>query len=241
MSWALLREDAVTLFFLTMNAGRVGDTTTHNNNGRATKGHKSEQDDITRHNPSVSGTRDATMSSHIVSYLTADFFHSEEILAFCISFQGAMQVRAGVNKDLSKHWFHAFLLTLATGNGGATFAPLWMGKPVSMLNNDFHVACCILCFILVTYVPACFKLGQTLPVTIVTVMFAQLFRAVSIAQLTSQATKMFAASAFYPVPVFAPIAYGTLLGNMGGFFSKSFHNRVQNHGMPWSFQNGTHV
>ena len=180
-----------------------------------------------------------TMLSLVVSYLTANFRFSRELLAFWIAFQGAVEVRAGVNRHKNMHWCHAFLLTLVTGHGGATFAPLWMGRSISMLNNDFHVACCILSFVLVTHVPLCFKLSRTFPVTLVTVMFAQLFRAMGIIRYTSLASREFAASDYYPIPVFAPIAYGTLLGNMGGFFAKSFHSHLEKHGVPWSFQNGT--
>lgn len=176
--------------------------------------------------------------SHVISYLTANFRFSTELLSFWIAFQGSVEVRAGVNRNKNMHWCHAFLLSLVTGHGGATFAPLWMGRSISMLNNDFHVACCILSFVLVTHVPLCFQLSQTFPVTLVTVMFAQLFRAMGIIRYTSLAYREFAASDYYPVPVFAPIAYGTLLGNMGGFFAKSFHSHLEKHGVPWSFQNG---
>ena len=177
--------------------------------------------------------------SLVISYLTANFRFSKELLSFCIALQGAVEVRAGINRHRKMHWCHAFLLTLVAGHGGATFAPLWMGKSISMLNNDFHVACCILSFLLVTHVPLCFRLSRTFLITLVTVMFAQLYRAMAIIRYTSLANKEFAASEYYPIPVFAPIAYGTLLGNMGGFFAKSFHSHLEKHGMPWSFQNGT--
>lgn len=177
--------------------------------------------------------------SHVILYLTADFTYSNELLSFWIAFQGAVEVRATMNKHKTMHWCHALLLSLVTGHGGATFAPLWMGRSVAMLNNDFHVACCIISFLLVTFVPLLLELGQTLPVTLVTVMFAQLFRTREIVRYTSRAFREFAASDYYPVPVFAPIAYGTLLGNMGGFFAKSFHSHLEKHGVPWSFQNGT--
>lgn len=186
-----------------------------------------------------SHTSAAMVWSHVISYLTADFRYSNELLSLCIAFQGAVEVRATMNKHKTMHWCHALLLSLVTGHGGAAFAPLWMGRSVSMISNDFHVACCIFSFWLVTFCPLMFKLSQTLPVTLVTVMFAQLFRTREIVRYTSLAFAEFTASDYYPVPVFAPIAYGTLLGNMGGFFAKSFHSHLEKHGVPWSFQNGT--
>eukprot|EP00978_Attheya_sp_CCMP212_P012956 scaffold32322_cov40-Attheya_sp.AAC.1 len=126
-----------------------------------------------------------------------------------------------------------------------------MGKSVSMLQHDFHVACCIFFFVLFTYIlPATNAsasarwLRQSVWVTIVTVAFSQLFRAMAICQYTSQANSstLFhhaTSNKFYPIPIFAPIAYGALLGNLGGFFSKSFHNLMDREGkIPWSFQNG---
>jgi hypothetical protein len=44
-------------------------------------------------------------------------------------------------------------------------------------------------------------------------------------------------SEYYPIPVFGPIVWATLLGNMSSFFTKGFHGHLQN-GMPWPFQNG---
>lgn len=177
----------------------------------------------------------------LVSYLSGDFLCSPELQSFWMALQGAIAVRSGPNKDRSMHWFHAFLLSVIAGYGGACFTPLWMGGATSMLSNDLNLASCIMAYILANYTPfdIGYKLGTSIPIVIVTTMFAQLFRSLGVVKFTSVCHNAFkdSPSAYYPIPVFGPIAYGTLLGNMSGFFLKGFHGYLEN-GMPWPFQNG---
>ena len=110
-----------------------------------------------------------------------------------------------------------------------------------MLANDINMASCILAFIIVNYTP--FDIGymfcKTLPITIVTTSFAQLFRSLGIMKFVNVCFETFkdTPSAYYPIPVFGPILYATLLGNMGGFVMKGLEGHFQN-GMPWPVQNG---
>lgn len=147
----------------------------------------------------------------------------------------------GPNKDKKLHWFHAFMLSVIAGYAGGCFGLIWMGKPTPMLSNDLNVASCILAFVLVNYMPfdLGFKICNTLPFKLVTVSFAQLFRALGIVKFVTVCFEAFkdTPSAYYPIPVFGPILYATLLGNMGGFFMKGFEGHIAN-GMPWAVQNG---
>lgn len=110
-----------------------------------------------------------------------------------------------------------------------------------MLYNDLNMASCILAFLIVNYSP--FDIGymicNTIPFTMVTVSFAQLFRSLGIVKFADVCFDAFkdAPSAYYPIPVFGPIMYATLLGNMGGFLTKGVDGHLAN-GMPWPFQNG---
>lgn len=178
----------------------------------------------------------------LISYLSGDFLYSPELQAFWMAFQGAVAVRSGPNKDRSMHWFHAFLLSVVAAYGGACFTPLWMGSPTSMLFNDLNVAACIAAYVLINYMPfdIGYKIGKSFPVVIVTTTFAQLFRSLGVVKYTTVCYQAFmdSPSAYYPIPVFGPIAYGTLLGNMSGFFLKGFNGYLA-YGMPWPFQNGT--
>lgn len=174
-----------------------------------------------------------------VRFLTGDFPFSAELQAFFMAIQGAVAVRNGPNKDRKLHWFHAFALSVIGGYAGALFGFLWMGKPCSMLSNDLNMSSCIIAFVIVNYLPFGFELCNSLAVTIVTVMFAQLFRCLGLVRFVGVAYDIFKdnPSKYYPIPVFGPILYGTMLGNMGGFFMKGFEGHVQN-GMPWPMQNG---
>lgn len=134
------------------------------------------------------------------------------------------------------------MLSVIAGYGGACFTPLWMGSPTSMLFNDLNLSACITAYLLVNFAPfdIGYKLGKSFPVVLITTTFAQLFRSLGVVKYTSicyNATKD-SHSAYYPTPIFGPIAYGTLLGNMSGFFLKGFNGYLAN-GMPWPFQNGT--
>jgi hypothetical protein len=177
----------------------------------------------------------------LAAFLTGDFPYSGELMAFWMAIQGAVAVRRGPNKDKNLHWFHAFFLSVIGGYAGGCFGTIWMGKPTAMLSNDLNVASCIVAFVLVNCMPfdLGFKFCKTLPVTLVIVSFAQLFRALGIVKFTTVCFEAFkeTPSAYYPIPVFGPILYATLLGNMGGFFMKGFEGHIMN-GMPWPFQNG---
>lgn len=185
-------------------------------------------------------TRDAVLDP-AVRFLTGNFPFAAELQAFWMAVQGAVMVRSGVNPNKSLHWFHAFMLSLIGGYGGACFGFLWMAKPSSMLSNDLNMASVIAAFVLCNYTPYDFglKLCKTLPVTIITTSFAQLFRALGVCKFVDVCFQAFkeTPSAYYPIPVFGPIIYATLLGNMGAFLLKGFEGHIKN-GVPWPVQNG---
>lgn len=103
------------------------------------------------------------------------------------------------------------------------------------------MASCITAFVLVNYTPfdIGYKLMNTFPFALVTVVFAQLFRSLGLCKFCYFAYEAFSEtpSAYYPTPVFGPILYATLLGNMGGFVLKGLEGHVAN-GVPWPVQNG---
>lgn len=176
-----------------------------------------------------------------VSFLTGTSPFSAENQAFWMAVQGAMAVAKGPNKDKKLHWFHAFTLSVLTGFAGGLFGSMWMGKPAGILSNDMNMASCIVAFLLVNCTPynIGYKLLDTLPLALITVSFAQIFRANGIVKFVSVCFQEFKTnpSPYYPIPVFGPILYATLLGNMGGFFMKGVEGHVGS-GTPWPVQNG---
>lgn len=178
-----------------------------------------------------------------VRYLTGTTWLSGEMQAFWMAIQGAVAVRQGANQDRSLHWFHAFCLSVAAGFTGGWLGFLFMGLPSSMLSNDFNFGSCIVAFVIINYTPfdLGYKLCTTVPVMLLTTTYAQLFRSVAIARFCNVCYEAFREkpSPYYPIPIFGPILYATMLGNMAGFVLKGFNGYVQD-GMPYPFQNGTY-
>jgi hypothetical protein len=119
-----------------------------------------------------------------------------------------------------------------------------MGLPTAMFHNDLNMGSCILAFIVVNYTP--FDIGymvlNTLPFQILTVSFAQLFRSLAVPSFSDTCFHQFKdrPCQWYPIPVFGPILYPTLLANWGGFITKGLEGYISS-GMPWAFQNGKQV
>mmetsp|Transcript_19080 Transcript_19080/g.23650 ORF Transcript_19080/g.23650 Transcript_19080/m.23650 type:complete len:283 (+) Transcript_19080:112-960(+) len=177
----------------------------------------------------------------IIAYLTGKSYLSVELRTFFQAFLGAMAVRNGPNKEKNLNWFHAFVLSVLAAFAGGTFAPLWLGKPSSLLSNDLTLASCIVAFVLVNCTPmdVGHRLGMTFPVVIVATAYSQLFKIMGLIGFANAAYNAFKdnPSDYYPIPVFGPIVYATLLGNMGGFFLKGVKGHLEK-GMPWTFQSG---
>lgn len=177
----------------------------------------------------------------LVDYLTGEFAYAAELQCFWMAFQGSMAVRNGRNRDKKMAWFHSFMLSVFSAYSGSTFTKLFVGQPSSILSSDLSVASCILAFLIVNYIPKDigFKLGNTLPVVLITTLFSQLFRVQGVTKYVEIgfATFQDKATPYYPIPIFGPIIFATCLGNMGGFFLKGFDAYLAK-GMPWPFQNG---
>jgi hypothetical protein len=153
----------------------------------------------------------------LVAFLTGTSFLSAENQSFWMAIQGAMAVRIGPNKDKKMAWFHAFIQSVLIGFSGGLFGFLWMGKPSAMLTNDLNMASCIIAFILVNYTPfdIGFRILKTFPFAIVTVSFAQLFRATGLIRFVKVCFDDLKGnpSKYYPIPIFGPILYGTVSYN----------------------------
>ena len=176
-------------------------------------------------------------------FLKADFRYANELLALGVSIQGAMLVRTTVNKQRKMPLFRAFKYSLMSGFSGVSFGFLWFGTAGSVLSNDVQIVTAILAFLFVNYTPRDlgFKLCNTLPVTFITVLLSQLFRSISLCQYVMAAFRIYIKyppSGYYPIPIFGPILYGALSGNMFGLFSKGVEGYLAKGDVPLSFQNG---
>lgn len=177
----------------------------------------------------------------LVRFGSGDFPKSAELVGLFMAIQGAMAVRKGPNKNRDLNWFHAFSLSLMTAFAGGWLGFLWMAKPSALLASDIGFGSSIIAFVVINYAPMDigFKMLDSVPGTLITTMFAQLFRSTGMMRFVRVCYEQFKdnPSPYYPIPVFGPILYATLLGCMAGFVFKGFNGFVQN-GMPWPVQNG---
>lgn len=172
----------------------------------------------------------------------------------------------GNSNESSSYWFYRFLQSVFIGFSGGIFGTIFLGKPCPFLLNDIHMTSCVLSFVLVQIVlpnvrqvlqsmfptenssassSSLIHFGITIPIQIVITLYAQLFRSMGLIKFItvchlelllphyrSISTK------YYNMPIFGPVVYGTLLGNMGGFILNGIDGYTQKSGIPYPFQNG---
>lgn len=176
----------------------------------------------------------------LANLVTMSFPHATEVVCLAMAIQGSIAVRTA-NKQHSKsmHWFHAFAKSTLTAYAGATFTNIFMGRPTAMLSNDIFFGACVLGYVVVNCLP--YNFGYLLftspPGEFFHTVFSQIFRVGGITGFSDAAMNMFVdnPSPYYPTPVFGPILFPALLGNMGGFFFMGFDGYLEK-GMPWLFQ-----
>lgn len=170
-----------------------------------------------------------------------DFPHATEVVCIAMSIQGSLSVRNGPNKQNTMNGFHAFVKSVLTAYAGATFTNIFMGRPTSMLSNDIFFGSCILGYGIVNWLP--YDMGyyicNTFIGTLIVNVLSQVFRVSGIYGFSDAAYHAFKGmpSPYYPTPVFGPILFPTMLGNMGGFLWAGFDGYLDQ-GMPWLFQQG---
>mmetsp|Transcript_30582 Transcript_30582/g.72146 ORF Transcript_30582/g.72146 Transcript_30582/m.72146 type:complete len:302 (-) Transcript_30582:181-1086(-) len=176
----------------------------------------------------------------IIDFLSGASPYHAELRTFGQAFMGALAVRNGANKNKDMNWFHAFALSTIAAFGGGWFGFIWMGKPTSLITNgDVTLTLTAIAFAMLTYTPMDigYRFGTMLPVKILFNSWAQLFRGLGMIGFINACAVEVSASKYYPTPILGPVVYGTLLGNMGAFFLKGFHQHLEKD-IPWAFQNG---
>eukprot|EP00584_Thalassiosira_punctigera_P013926 CAMPEP_0172555488 /NCGR_PEP_ID=MMETSP1067-20121228/58443_1 /TAXON_ID=265564 ORGANISM="Thalassiosira punctigera, Strain Tpunct2005C2" /NCGR_SAMPLE_ID=MMETSP1067 /ASSEMBLY_ACC=CAM_ASM_000444 /LENGTH=295 /DNA_ID=CAMNT_0013344011 /DNA_START=61 /DNA_END=948 /DNA_ORIENTATION=+ len=175
----------------------------------------------------------------LVDLMTMNFPYATEIVCVAMAIQGSMNVRNGPNKSGDMHWFHALLRSTLAGYAGATFTNVFMGRPSAMFSNDVFFGSCLIGYGLVNWTPldVGYYVLNTFPGTLFTTVFAQVFRVGGVAGFSDAAFNAFKdnPSVYYPTPVFGPILFPSMLGNMGGFFTNGIDAYVEK-ALPWMIQ-----
>ena len=165
----------------------------------------------------------------------------------------------------SSYWFYRFVQSVLLGYSGGIFGTIFLGKPCPFLLNDVHMASCLFSFLLVQILlpnlvrvlRSIFRIENSsgssgiihsaivIPIQMVITLYAQLFRSmglmkfITVCHLELLLPPFQAISTkYYNMPIFGPIVYGTLLGNMGGFILNGIDGYTQRSGIPYPFQNG---
>jgi hypothetical protein len=162
-------------------------------------------------------------------------------------------------------WFYRFVQSVLIGYSGGIFGTIFLGKPCPFLLNDIHMTSCLVSFLLVQIIlPYIMQLLRqsifsnddssistfiysaiTIPLQMMITMYAQLFRSMGLMKfITVCHIELLVppyhtiATKYYTIPIFGPIIYGTMLGNMGGFILNGIDGYTQRSGIPYPFQNG---
>ena len=110
-----------------------------------------------------------------------------------------------------------------------------------MFSNDVFFGSCLVGYVIVNHLPydLGYRIFSTFAGSLPIAVFSQVFRVSGIYGFSDAAYEMFRASpsAYYPTPVFGPILFPSLLGNVGGFLWNGFDGYLGD-GMPWLFQQG---
>mmetsp|Transcript_13514 Transcript_13514/g.20913 ORF Transcript_13514/g.20913 Transcript_13514/m.20913 type:complete len:192 (-) Transcript_13514:30-605(-) len=180
-----------------------------------------------------------------IDFLTGNFDYCKEIRSFLhgyLAFVGVRKAHEATGADLG--WFHTFFVCLISAYGGAILTPMWLGRPSSIIATDMTLLISIVAYGIVFLSPLDigYKLGQFFPVKLILTIGSSLFKTLGMIGFCTIAFDVLkmnpAATEYYPIPIFGPIIWASILGNMGAFFMKGFHGHLKD-GMPYPFQTGT--
>lgn len=184
------------------------------------------------------------VADHAIDFLTGNFPYCKEICSFLHGYLGFMGVRkAQEQTGAALGWFHTFFICLISSFGGAILTPMWLGRPSSIIATDMTLLISLAVYAIVFLSPfsAGYQIAQLFPVRLILTIGSSLFKTLGMIGFCTIAFDVLkenpAATEYYPVPIFGPIIWASMLGNMGAFFMKGFHTHLEN-GMPYPFQSG---
>lgn len=187
----------------------------------------------------VAWTAAGSVLSKVQDIFLLKFPHGILSIVLAQSISAATKVRATQDKDgRDYYWLHALILTVLTGFGGGIIAPILIGRPPLIFQNELILTCCIASWYVVNTLPGAQRVLTSLPVRTILAVFIGLFRTHTVCNIVKAANESLpASSAFYPHAFWGPIISGTFLGSGGLFlpFDKGVGAVVGN-GTPWPMQ-----
>jgi hypothetical protein len=119
--------------------------------------------------------------------------------------------------------------------GGGTVAPVLIGRPSFVLNNDFPIFACICVWYVVNNLNGTVLFNHP-AVKMFWLLMLAIFRANAATNMVTIASGIFTPTKYYPIPILGPIVAGTVLGCLGQFlpFDKGL-SPIKNN-TPWPVQ-----
>lgn len=159
---------------------------------------------------------------------------SRELAIASNSINGTMAVYASLAGQ-RLYWLHELVLVIICTFGGGFMAPILLGRPAMVLNNDLIVFFCTVAWYLIFYLKGNVWLNYP-PVKAIWLTFVGLFRTLVVPNIVTIAHTVLQPSAYYPIPLFGPIIAGAVLGSAGSFFPFDKGLIAIKNGTPWQMQ-----
>jgi hypothetical protein len=146
---------------------------------------------------------------------------------------GTLAVYASIGNSL--YWVNELILVVICSFGGGFLAPILLGKPSLVMNNDVIVFCCVTWWYLVFYCKGNVWLNYP-PVKGIWLCFVGLFRTTAVTNIVAAAATTYTATIYYPAPIFGPVIAGTVLGSAGQFLPFDKGLAAVKNFCPWTMQ-----
>jgi hypothetical protein len=146
---------------------------------------------------------------------------------------GTLAVYASIGNSL--YWVNELILVVICSFGGGFLAPVLLGRPSLVMNNDVIVFCCITWWYLVFYCKGNVWLNYP-PVKGIWLCFVGLFRTTAVTNIVTVAATTYSATIYYPSPIFGPVIAGTVLGSAGQFLPFDKGLAAVKNVCPWTMQ-----
>lgn len=148
----------------------------------------------------------------------------------CLSAQNALKAQ-----PQPVYWLYSLVMSYLSAFGGGTVAPVLIGRPSFVLNNDFAIFACICVWYVVNHLNGTVLFNHPV-VKMFWLLMLAIFRANAATNMVTVASGIFTPTKYYPIPILGPIVVGTLLGCLGQFlpFDKGL-SPIKNN-TPWPVQ-----
>ena len=125
----------------------------------------------------------------------------------------SVRLKDSNNGKPSLYWLHSLLLSILTGFGSGTLAPILIGKPPAPVSNDVIIPISIIVWYLVFYL-GFDRILNLVPVRVGWNFALGISRTQSVCNGVRLAMDTLSSGPFYHIPLLGPIIIGTIAGKL---------------------------